>query len=252
MKKHLALSSSLQRYDSFYPLLFPRAGAFVKLMLKMPFLNGELLKIVYIKQPLGFVSSTHPQLVCKLQKALYGLKQAPRAWHSKHSSKLCALQFRPCKTDTSLFIYKSTNLTMYVLVYVDDLIIVSSSDVASSPLLHSLDQEFCIKDLGPLHYFLGIEVQSFSSGLLLSQRKYIDDLLIKTNMYNYRPIATPMSSSEKLSRHEGTPLSLVDATIYRNPVGALQYLMMTRPDHAFAVNKAVSLCSVPQLCIGLL
>jgi hypothetical protein len=135
-----------------------------------------------MKQPPGFFSSTQPQYVCKLQKALYGLKQAPRAWHSKLSAKLCALRFRPYKTDTSLFIYRFANLIMYVLVYVDDLIIMSYSEAATTHLLHKLDHEFAIKDLGPLHYFLGIEVQSTTSRLILSQWKYIDDLLVKTNM----------------------------------------------------------------------
>jgi hypothetical protein len=127
---------------------------------------------------------------------------------------------------------------MYVLAYVDNLIIVSSSEAATTHLLHKLDQEFAIKDLGPLHYFLGIEVHSTASGLLLSQRKYIDDLLVKNNMQNCPLVSTPMSSSEKLSRHEGTSLSRADITIYCSTVGALQYLMMTRPDLSFAVNKA--------------
>jgi hypothetical protein len=109
---------------------------------KNAFLNGELQETVYMKQPPGFISTKFPQHVCKLQKALYSLKQAPRAWHSKLSSKLCTLQFQPCKIDTSLFIYKSANLTMYVLTYVADLIIVSSSEAATTHLLKQLDWVF--------------------------------------------------------------------------------------------------------------
>jgi hypothetical protein len=118
---------------------------------KNVFLNGELQEAVYMKQPPGFISTKFPQHVCKLQKALYGLKQALRVWHSKLSSKLCTLQFQRCKTDTFLFIYKSANLTMYVLTYVDDLIIVNSSEAATTHLLKELDCEFSIKDLGRLH-----------------------------------------------------------------------------------------------------
>jgi hypothetical protein len=146
------------------------------------FLNGDLQSTVFMKQPLGFTSSTHPQHICKLQKALYGLKQAPRAWHSK----LCSLQFHPCKTDTPLFIYKIPTLTMYMLVYVDDLIVVSSSKTATTHLLKQLGAEFSIKDLlGSLHYFLGIEVSTTASGLILSQKKYINDLLQKTHMQDF-------------------------------------------------------------------
>jgi hypothetical protein len=212
---------------------------------KNAFLHGDLQEIVYMTQPPGFVSESHPHYVCRLQKALYGLKQAPRAWHSKLSSKLCSFQFQPCKTDTSLFIYKSSHLTMYVLAYVDDLIIVSSSDAATTQLLRHLDSEFAIKDLGPLHYFLGIEVQTTPTGLILSQHKYIADLLQKTHMAHCRPVATPMSSSEKISKDGGTPLSAAETTIYRSTVGALQYLMMTRPDIAFAVNKVCQFMQHP-------
>lgn len=134
---------------------------------------------------------------------------------------------------------------MYVLAYVDDLIIISSSTSATDHLLKQLDSEFAIKDLGPLHYFLGIEVHSSSDGLILSQKKYITELLAKTNMTQCRPDSTPMSSSEKISRNNGTKLSSDDVSLYRSIVGALQYLMMTRPDLSFAVNKVCQFLQQP-------
>jgi hypothetical protein len=85
---------------------------------------------------------------------------------------------------------------MYVLIYVDDLIIVNSSSSATTHLLHQLDVEFSIKDLSNLHYFLGIEVCPSADGLILSQKKYITDLLHKTHMTHCRPVSTRMSSSE--------------------------------------------------------
>jgi hypothetical protein len=136
---------------------------------------------------------------------------------------------------------------MYVLAYVDDLIIVSSSELATTNLLQQLDREFPIKDMGRLHYFLGIEVQASSSGLLLSQRKYIQELLTKTNMINCRPISTPMSSSDKISKYDGSPLSSDDTTLYRSTVGALQYLMMTRLDISFVVNKVYQYMQQPTI-----
>jgi hypothetical protein len=136
---------------------------------------------------------------------------------------------------------------MYVLAYVDDLIIVSSSELATTNLLQQLDREFPIKDMGRLHYFLGIEVQASSSGLLLSQRKYIQELLTKTNMINCRPVSTPMSSSDKISKYDGSPLSSDDTTLYRSTVGALQYLMMTRLDISFVVNKVYQYMQQPTI-----
>jgi hypothetical protein len=79
----------------------------------------------------------------------------------------------------------------------------------------------------------------------MSQQKYITNLLIKTNMINCRPVSTPMSTSEKISRHIGASLSPDDVTIYRSTVGALQYLMMTRPDLSFAVNQVCQFMQHP-------
>jgi hypothetical protein len=66
---------------------------------------------------------------------------------------------------------------MYILVYVDDIIVVSSSEEATSTLLCNLEKDFALKDLGELHYFLGIEVEKINGGILLSQNKYVEDLL---------------------------------------------------------------------------
>jgi histone deacetylase 1/2 len=109
-----------------------------------------------MKQPPGFEDPHAPHYICKLDKALYGLKQAPRAWYSRLSSKLCNLGFTPSRADTSLFLYTKSGIILFVLIYVDDIIVTSSSDDAISVLLWSLNENFAINDLGDLHYFLGI------------------------------------------------------------------------------------------------
>lgn len=112
------------------------------------FLHGILNEEVYMDQPPGYTSQLHPNYVCKLDKAIYGLKQAPRAWHDRLCAKLVALGFVPSKADTSLFFYNRGKHSIYVLVYVDDIIVASSSQDAVGALLADLQKDFALKDLG--------------------------------------------------------------------------------------------------------
>jgi hypothetical protein len=90
---------------------------------------------MYMLQPLGYVDHPYPHYICKLEKSLYGLKQAPRAWFAQLSSKLQALGFVASKADISLFVYKNDSVTIYMLVYVNDIIVVSSTASAIDRLL---------------------------------------------------------------------------------------------------------------------
>ncbi|WVZ68985.1 hypothetical protein U9M48_017854 [Paspalum notatum var. saurae] len=132
------------------------------------FLHGLLEEEVYMRQPPGYEDKNKPNYVCKLDKALYGLKQAPRAWCSRLSTRLQELGFVPSKADTSLFFYSKGGLQIFLLVYVDDIIVVSSSTDATAALLKNLEKDFALKDLGDLHYFLGIEVKRSGGKLMLS------------------------------------------------------------------------------------
>jgi histone deacetylase 1/2 len=195
---------------------------------KNAFLHGVLEEEVYMKQPPCFENPHAPHHIFRLDKALYGLKQAPRAWYSRLSSKLCELGFIPSKADTSLFLFNKSGITLFVLIYVDDIIVTGSSDYAITALLRDLNKNFAIKDLGDLHFFLGIEVKKTHNGLLLTQEKYATELLDKVGMLSCKPAPTPLSSSEQLSLTDGTPLGSEDSTQYRSIVGALQYLTLTR------------------------
>jgi hypothetical protein len=156
-----------------------------------------------------------PNYVQKLYKALYDLKQAPCAWYSRLSTKLCEVGFQASKVDTSLFYFHHNDITMFVLVYVDDIIITSSSQKATEYLLHKLSQEFALKDLGDLYYFLGIEVHKVSHGIVLTQGKYALALLQKVGMGDCKPVESPMSTSKKLSVFDGSPLSQYTSTQYQ-------------------------------------
>jgi histone deacetylase 1/2 len=196
-----------------------------------------------MRQPPGY--ETRLGYVCKLDKALYGLKQAPRAWYFRLSSKLQSLGFSASKADTSLFFYNKGGVTIFMLIYVDDIVVASSSEKAVDALLKDLGLAFALKDLGALHYFLGIEVKKVHDGIILSQEKYASDLLQRVNMQICKTIDTPLSVSDKLSLSDGEVLSGDESTRYRSIVGALQYITLTRPDIAFSVNKVCQFLHAP-------
>jgi hypothetical protein len=201
------------------------------------FLHGSLKEHVFMRQPPGFVDPHHSSHVCLLQKSIYGLRQAPRAWFEKFSSHLLTVGFTASLADPSLFVYKSGSTVIYLLLYVDDIILTGSAPVAIQALIHDLAQAFELKDLGPLKYFLGLQVEYTDSGLLVHQAKYATDLLVKHNMSTCKPCSTPFVPPSTSVLTASSFLS--DPLSYRSLVGALQYLTFTRPDLSFAVN---SLC----------
>lgn len=146
------------------------------------FLHGVIEEDVYMRQPLGYVDPQRPQFVCKLHKALYGLRQAPRAWYALFSSYLQHLGFHNSLADTSLFVLAKGSDITYVLIYVDDIIVTGSNPEFISTFLPQLQTKFALKDLGDLHYFLGIEVHKDSIGLFLTQHKYALELLSKAGI----------------------------------------------------------------------
>jgi histone deacetylase 1/2 len=209
------------------------------------FLNGFLQEEVYMAQPPGFVNSD-PSLVCKLHKALYGLKQAPRAWYERLTNALVSFGFHPSKCDPSLFVYSHKGITLYVLIFVDHILLTGSSKSLLLDLIRKLNTSFALKHMGKPDYFLGIEVNYLTNGnMLLTQSKYIRDLLHRANMAGAKGITTPMVSSLKFSRF-GID-ALPDASEYRSIVGALQYVTVTRPEIVFCVNKVCQFLASPLL-----
>ena len=212
-----------------------RAWPIHQLDVKNAFLHGHLDETVYCQQPPGFVDPTAPDHVCFLQKSLYGLKQAPRAWYQHFATYIRGLGFAASATDTSLFVYKEGAATAYLLLYVDDIILTASSTDLLRRLTGLLHSEFAMTDLGDLHHFLGISVTRSSDGLFLSQRQYAVDLLQRAGMAECHSTSTPVDTRAKLSATDGAPVA--DATQYRSLAGALQYLTLTRPDLAYAVQQ---------------
>lgn len=190
---------------------------------------------MYVSQPPGFVDPDRPTHVCRLKKALYGLKQAPRAWYEELKTFLTQMGCHNSTADTSVFIYLHGAHILYVLVYVDDIIITGSSSSLVTACIHVLASRFSLKEPTDLHYFLGIEVTRTNRGLHLMQKKYIVDLLSKCHMLDAKPVSTPQATTPKLSLQSGTPLD--NPKEYRMVIGSLQYLAYTRPDIAYSVNR---------------
>ena len=137
------------------------------------FLQGHVSEDVYMFQPPGFIDSDHPTFICKLRKAIYDLKQAPRVWYHELRQFLMAAGFQNSHADNSLFVLNTGTTSLYLLVYVDDIILTGNQPALVDQFITQLAQQFSLKDLGSLTYFLGIEVVPHRHGILLSQRRYI-------------------------------------------------------------------------------
>lgn len=142
--------------------------------------------------------------------------------------------------DNTLFIKQSGSSFIALLVYVDDILIASSDLQALKTVLH---KAFAIKDLGQHKFFLGLEIARNASGISVYQRKYALDILEATCMLACKPSSIPMDPTVKLTRTTGTPL--VNITHYRELIGRLLYLTITRPDITFAVNNLSQFLSCP-------
>jgi len=133
---------------------------------KNAFLHGDLKEEIYMRKPPGyFVGGTNQ--VCKLLKSLYGLKQASRQWYSKFSLSLITFGFTQFKVDYILFIEVDNSLFTILLVYVDDIIVAGNCSSSIESLKSFMHNQFKIKNLGYLRYFLGLEVAKSSKGIHL-------------------------------------------------------------------------------------
>ena len=186
-------------------------------------------------QPSRYVDSRFPNHVCKLQKSLYGLKQAPLAWFERFSTQLLHMGFESSQVDSSLFILRYNKILVYLLVYVDDIVLTGNSQDFLQSFINQLSQIFELKDFGDLHFFLGLHIHRSPKGIFLNQAKYITDLLTKHHMLNSKPAKTPCVPHVRLVLDAGTLLS--DPHVYRSLVGSLQYLTFTRPNLSFTIHQ---------------
>lgn len=187
-----------------------------------------------MEQPKGFESSEENEKVYKLKKALYGLRQAPRAWYSRIEGYFVREGFKKCYCEHTLFVKTEGENCLIVSLYVDDIIYTSNSDVMIEKFKASMKEEFSMIDLGKMKYFLGVEVIQDEDGIFISQKKYALDTLQKFGMDRCNSVKNPMVPGNKLTKDGAGPA--VDPTAYKQLVGSLRYLTVTRPDLIYSVN----------------
>jgi hypothetical protein len=132
-------------------------------------------------------------------RSLYGLRQAPRAWFNRFVEHAVSIDFKQSRTDSSLFGYRNGNAMAYLL-YVDNMILSASSTKLLRHFISSLQSAFAVKDMGPVHYFRGINVKRTNSGFFLSQSSYALEVLERAGMHNCKPVTTPAETSAKPSK----------------------------------------------------
>jgi len=167
---------------------------------KTTFFNDELEEEIYMEQPQGFVHQGSEHLVCKLHKSLYGLKQSPRELNQKLYAFLKSIQFMKSEADPSVYVTQVGDVKFFIMVYVDDLILVCNDQTKLLQIKEELSQKFEMKDLGELHFFLAMEVERNHDQRLLciNQVKYFKEILKRFLMEECKPIGVPFDPKVKL------------------------------------------------------
>lgn len=152
------------------------------------------------------------------------------------------LTFKESAVDPSLFIYRRNSITIFLFIYVDDIVIVGSKEEEVRKVIGRLGDEFPIRDLGIMEYFLGIQVKRVRDGLHLSQTRYLFNLLRSCNMGELKAVSTPMLANAELhlDGHQ-RPCE------FRRIIGSLQYITLTRPDVQVAVNWLAQFIAEPKM-----
>lgn len=174
-----------------------------QLDIKTAFLNGELEETIFMKQPEGYEEGT-PGTVCHLRKSLYGLRQAPRAWNTRLKKELELMSFRASESDAGLYIAHHKGSNVYVLVYVDDILIAAKDMAAIINVKERLTSAFDVRDLGEAKYFLGMSLDRDRTEytLKMSQQRLASELVDKYGLKEAKIKTVPMSPSIRITQAE--------------------------------------------------
>nr|CAN69875.1 hypothetical protein VITISV_030610 [Vitis vinifera] len=206
-----------------------------QLDVKSAFLHGKLNEAVFVEQPHGYEKKNEEYKVYKLKKALYGLKQAPRAWYNRIETYFVKERFERCNCEHTLFTKTGDGgKILIVSLYVDDLFFTCNDESMFVKFKNSMKLEFDMIDLGKMKYFLGVEVLQNPEGIYISQRKYAKEVLDRFRMEKSNSVKNPIVPGIKLMKDE--EVAKVNATMYKQLVGSLMYLIATRLDLTYVVS----------------
>ena len=212
-----------------------RAGMQIdQLDIRNAFLHGEIRDEVYVTQPPGYVQDK--SLVCRLNKAIYGLNVSPKIFNECFDEYVTnVLNFRRSEKDRCLYTKLVNGETVYVLIYVDDILVASVNQKLIDDLKFALKKKFDVADLGQIKNFLGINVdyRPNEKVMYLQQEKFIRKLLDHFGLQDAVPIGTPIEPKLQLPKAEKLSADLP----YRQLIGSLLFVnISTRPDISYAVN----------------
>ena len=195
------------------------------------FLNGTLEETIYLQQPDGYVQQGKEHLVCKLNKSLYGLKQSPRCWNKVLTEFMKSVGFTQSSADPCIYVRDTSSLTI-VAAYVDDLIIANKTEKEMQEVKQQLQCQFRMKDMGELHYCLGITISHDQTNMTIEmhQKQYILKMLKKYNLTDAKSVSTPADPNVKLCKDDEVSKP-IDPVLYQSMVGSLLYVAIAiRPD----------------------
>ncbi|GJV17432.1 retrotransposon protein, putative, ty1-copia subclass [Tanacetum coccineum] len=212
-----------------------------QLDVKTTFLHGNLEEVIYMKQPPGYEQANK---VCLLKKSLYGLKKSPRQWYRRFDEYMLSNGFKRSSYDSCVY-YRSyaPGEYIYLLLYVDDMLISCKSKAEIGSTKSLLKKEFDMKELGEAKKILGMEIIRDRSHKILrvSQSGYVSKILNNFRIDNGKSVKMPLGGHFKLSLKDypvkDCDVERMSKVPYVNAVGSLMYLMVcTRPDIAYVVN----------------
>ncbi|KAH9705125.1 Plant intracellular ras-group-related LRR protein 4 [Citrus sinensis] len=204
----------------------------------------QILTVSFLSPPLlattPFTASPPELPPCTTPYSLPATSQQQSSQPASTSTQISLTStFKNSYADTSLFVLNTGTHLLYLLVFVDDIVLTSDNFDLVHQFVDCLTQRFSLKDLSPLSYFLGVEIVPHRHGILLSQRRYIVDILIRTHMLGAKPVSTPLPHNLSLSLYSSAPLS--DPTEYHTIVGSLQYLSLTHSNISYVWIKHVAI-----------
>ena len=185
-----------------------------------------------MEQPPRFDAQGEIGRVCRLRKSLHSLKQSPCALFGNFNQVVDEFGMQKSKSDHFVFYRNSNSGIILLVVYVDDIVITGSNSKDILSLKSFLQSQFYTKDLEMLRYFLGIEVIRSKHGIL-SQKKYVHDLLSETGKLGVKSCSSPMVPGVYLTKEGET---FEDPERYRRLVGKMNYLTVTRSDISHSVG----------------